>query len=379
MLTMLCDTKLLEDIVVNLDSRRIPLNAQQREEIRGSGKYPYIGANGVIDFIDEFIFDEEILCIAEDGGDWSFRSLCAFIVRGKSWVNNHAHVVMTKEGTNIRYLCHYLNYADLSPYITGTTRGKLTQRALNGIKIPHPPLEIQGKIADILDKAQELIDIRQRQIELLDEFLQSVFLDMFGDPVTNPEAWPLCKLSELGQLNRGKSQHRPRNDPILLGGPYPLIQTGDVAKAGLYIDDFSQTYSERGLAQSKLWPSGTLCITIAANIAKTGILTFDACFPDSVVAFSPNEKANINFIQFWFIFLQEIIEANAPESAQKNINLRILENLDVICPPKELQDKFAVAVQDVEQKKNGMKVGLTELQNLFNSIMQRAFKGELFN
>ncbi len=91
------------------------------------------------------------------------------------------------------------------------------------------------------------------------------------------------KLNELGKVNRGKSKHRPRNDPILYGGKYPFIQTGDVKHSPFYVTTHSVTYNEKGLAQSKLWPKGTLCITIAANIAETAILSYPACFPDSIV------------------------------------------------------------------------------------------------
>ncbi|MEH7275928.1 restriction endonuclease subunit S, partial [Neobacillus vireti] len=98
------------------------------------------------------------------------------------------------------------------------------------------------------------------------------------------------KLNELGTVSRGKSRHRPRDDKSLYGGKYPFIQTGDVKKANFYIRDFKQTYNEKGLAQSKLWNKGTLCITIAANIAETAILDIDACFPDSIVGFIPDEN-----------------------------------------------------------------------------------------
>lgn len=102
----------------------------------------------------------------------------------------------------------------------------------------------------------------------------------------------------MGELAREKSKNRPRNAPELLNGPYPLIQTGDIANAGIYLKEYTQTYSELGLKQSKMWKKGTLCITIAANIAKTSILTFDACFPDSVVAFIPSEKPIICLFNF---------------------------------------------------------------------------------
>ena len=177
------------------------------------------------------------------------------------------------------------------------------------------------------------------------------FVEMFGDPVTNTYELPIAILSELGALGRGISKHRPRNDPKLLGGEYPLVQTGDVANAGLYITSYNSTYSELGLRQSKLWKKGTLCITIAANIAKTSILEFDACFPDSIVGFIANEKTNNIFIHYWFSFFQSILESQAPESAQKNINLKILSELKVIMPKKEKQDDFIVFIDQVNKSK----------------------------
>ena len=134
-----------------------------------------------------------------------------------------------------------------------------------------------------------------------------------------------------------------------MGGNYPLIQTGDVANAGLYITKFNSTYSELGLKQSKIWDTGTLCITIAANIAKTAILSFDACFPDSIVGFKANEKTNNIFIHYWFSFLQKLIEEQAPETAQKNINLSTLNRLLVITPPLEEQKRFIEWVSNLQE------------------------------
>lgn len=177
----------------------------------------------------------------------------------------------------------------------------------------------------------------------------------------------------MGTLARGKSKYRPRNAPELLGGVYPLIQTGDVANAGLYLRKYTQTYSELGLKQSKMWKSGTLCITIAANIAKTAIMTFDACFPDSVVGFINNDKCNIQYIQFWLMFLQAVLEAEAPQSAQKNINLEILNGLSLPYPPLEQQNKFAQIVEKVEAQKQRNEQVIEQMNNLFNSLSQEIF------
>ena len=174
---------------------------------------------------------------------------------------------------------------------------------------------------------------------------------MFGDPVKNPYGHKIRKLADIGELNRGVSKARPRNTPDLLGGPYPLIQTGEVTAAELYINSYESTYSEKGLAQSRMWPKGTLCITIAANIAQTAILGIDACFPDSVVGFIPSNEVTQIYIHYWFGFFQKILEEQAPQVAQKNINLKILSDLDVMVPPMGLQKQFISVVEQSDKSK----------------------------
>lgn len=133
-----------------------------------------------------------------------------------------------------------------------------------------------------------------------------------------------------------------------------------------------------GFSQSKLWPAGTLCITIAANIAQTGVLTFDACFPDSVVGFLAHEaESNTLYVLGLFWFFQAILEKNAPAAAQKNINLEILRGLMVPKPPIELQNQFATIVEKVEVLKSRYQKSLTDLEALYGALSQRAFKGKL--
>ena len=223
-----------------------------------------------------------------------------------------------------------------------------------------------------------LIEQRKQHLQQLDELLKSAFLELFGDPVRNEKGWTRMPLEKLGSLKRGVSKHRPRNAPELLGGKYPLIQTGEVSNAETYITCFSKTYSEIGFAQSKLWPSGTLCITIAANIAQTSILTFDACFPDSVVAFSAfDTEAEPLYVHGLFWFFQKILEKNAPAAAQKNINLEILRGMEVPKPPIEVQSQFAFVVNKIEVIKSQYHQTLTDLEELYNSLSQQAFRGEL--
>ena len=244
---------------------------------------------------------------------------------------------------------------------------------LKEVEIEYPEIEIQTNIVKVLDKIVHIMNVKRKEINNLNTLIKSRFTEMFGDPVSNSYDLPEATLSDLGEFGRGVSKHRPRNDIKLLGGKYPLIQTGDIANAGLYITSYSNTYSELGLRQSKMWDKGTLCITIAANIAKTAILEFDACFPDSVVGFIANERTNNIFIHYWFSFFQAILESQAPESAQKNINLKILSELKVIVPEKRKQDEFASFVKLIDKLKATIQKSIDEAQTLFDSLMQEYF------
>lgn len=156
--------------------------------------------------------------------------------------------------------------------------------------------------------------------------------------------WPLKSLDELGTVGRGRSRHRPRDAEHLYGGPYPFIQTGDVKHANLYVTSFTQTYSEAGLEQSKLWEPGTLCITIAANIADTAILAIDACFPDSVIGFVADpSKADVRFVKYLFdALLQARFKKVSQGAAQDNLSQTKLLSLKFPVPTEvTLQSRIA--------------------------------------
>ena len=255
----------------------------------------------------------------------------------------------------------------------GATFKEISKSIVESIEIPLPEVNQQKEIAEKFKKLEQLISLRKQQYAKLDELVKARFVEMFGDPVKNTMDWEIKPLSELGELNRGVSKARPRNSPELLGGPYPLIQTGEVANAKTYITSFNSTYSEKGLAQSKMWPKGTLCITIAANIAQTSILTFDACFPDSVVGFISRNMTNELFIHYWFSFFQKILDEQAPQVAQKNINLKILSELNVIVPPLSLQNRFAAFVERVDQQKQTVQQSLEKLELMKKALMQEYF------
>ncbi len=161
--------------------------------------------------------------------------------------------------------------------------------------------------------------------------------------------WYEKTLDELGTVARGKSKHRPRDAEFLYGGPYPFIQTADVKNANLYINSFSQTYSEEGLKQSKIWPVGTLCITIAANIADTAILGVEACFPDSIIGFIPNEDiCNVRFVKYYLSYYQNSLKQISQGAAQDNLNLKKLLSFKFKIPDKNVQDKISLILSSYD-------------------------------
>ncbi len=284
-------------------------------------------------------------------------------------------IVPEKKVCNPRYIAYAIQ--NLQPKMQSTANAAvvpiLNKTQFSNLEVPLLPVGEQKQIACNLNKIDKLIFLRKQQLAKLDELVKARFVEMFGDPVKNTMDWEIKPLSELGELNRGVSKARPRNSPELLGGPYPLIQTGEVANAKTYITSFNSTYSEKGLAQSKMWPKGTLCITIAANIAQTSILTFDACFPDSVVGFISRNMTNELFIHYWFSFFQKILDEQAPQVAQKNINLKILSELNVIVPPLSLQNRFAAFVERVDKQKQTVQQSLEKLELMKKALMQEYF------
>jgi len=321
------------------------------------------------------LFPKDTILFAKSG--MSAKLARVYRIKSPCYVVSHLAAILPSEDVDPGYLHRWFEANPPSNLIANDAYPSIKTSEISKVKIPLPPLPEQKRIAAILDKADAIRRKRQQAIQLADDFLRAVFLDMFGDPVTNPKGWDLLPFSAVGTLDRGKSRHRPRNDPALLGGIHPLIQTGEVANSRGYIKEHSATYSDLGLAQSKKWDAGTLCITIAANIAKTGILTFPACFPDSVVGFIPNKHVTVEYVQHWLGFLQKNLEENAPQAAQKNINLEILRALLIPVPPKSEQEKFSSMVAGILTIEEKIASSSDALGNAFDALSQKAFSGQL--
>lgn len=197
-----------------------------------------------------------------------------------------------------------------------------------------------------------------------------------------PKGWVWATLSQVGWLDRGKSQHRPRNAPHLYGGDYPFIQTSDIRYADTFIERYEKTYSEAGLAQSRLWAIGTMCITIAANIGHTAIMSFEGCFPDSLVGFlSTSKDVSIRYIEFFMRTAQQKLEDEAPATAQKNINLEILSKVVLPLPPLNEQVHIVktldTQLEKLKLQHEAVENSISTISKQKLNILKEAFRGQL--
>ena len=196
------DMVYVEDCCEILDSLRVPITASHREE----GEYPYYGANGIQDYVADYIFDDDLVLLAEDGGNFGSKDRAiAYRVSGKCWVNNHAHVLKPKAGMDVDYLCYSLMFYKVDGMVNGATRQKLTQASMRKMQIPLRSMDEQVRIADELNRVIKIKEQRQQELGLLDDLIKARFVELFGDPATPGEKF---KISKLGEVADVKSSHR---------------------------------------------------------------------------------------------------------------------------------------------------------------------------
>lgn len=370
----------LGDITKNLDSRRIPLNSEQRIAKSKKGLYPYIGANNIVGYIDEYIFDEKILCVAEDGGSWGTNQTCAVIYEGKTWVNNHAHVLIENGKANLDFLRCYLNLTNLNKHIKGATRGKLNKSVLENILVPLPSLSDQIQIANILSKAENLIAQRKESIRLLDEFLKSTFAEMFGSLfVVQNEIYQTinscCNFIDY----RGKTLER-----VPSGVPYITAKCVrqsyfDMSRIDYITEKSYQNVMTRGYPR----PNDVLFTTEGATMGFVCRIPreFTNIFSvgQRIITLQCKEALTPEFLEFTLNNkeIQKQVFKRSSGSAAIGIRAAEFGEIKIPVPPIELQTQFTQIVEKTEALKSQYQQSLQELENLYGSLSQKAFKGEL--
>jgi type I restriction enzyme S subunit len=361
--------KRLGEVVEFLDSKRRPVT----ESDRRAGPYPYYGANGIQGTIDEFIFDEPLVLLAEDGGHFGEPDRgIAYRISGKTWVNNHAHVLRPTSVIDLAYLCRVLENYDVTPFVTGTTRGKLTKAGASEIIIPLPPLAEQRRIAEVLDRAEALRAKRRAALAQLDSLTQTLFLDLFGDPRPNTKSWPVKSLKELGKVKTGGTP--PGAKPGMFGGTIPFVTPGDLESD----EPVKRTVTEEGAAEAETVRAGsTLVCCIGATIGKMGRAAQRSAFNQQLNAVEWANGLDDDYGLGVLRFFKPQIATWGASTTLPILKKSSFEKIEIPVPPITLQREFARRVTAVEALKTAHRASLAELDALFASLQHRAFKGEL--
>ncbi|WP_010662690.1 restriction endonuclease subunit S [Marinilabilia salmonicolor] len=279
-----------------------------------------------------------------------------------------------------KYLIHYLRWIEpqLANKATGSTFSAITQSTLKNLQIPLPPLSTQKKIADLLDTADALRQRTQAIIDHYDQLAQSLFLEMFGDPVKNPMGWEKKPMADLMTILRGGS---PRPIEHYLGGTFPWIKIGDGSKGNdIYITKTKEHITKDGLKKTRLLPDGSLIFAnCGVSLGFARIITFEGCIHDGWLAFSDisTDRLNKIFLLKALNSITRYFRETAPDGTQPNLNTSIMKRFNLILPSISLQNQFAESIALIEQQKDLAKKSLEGSENLFNALLQKAFKGEI--
>ena len=370
----------LGDVCDILDSQRIPITANERVP----GIYPYYGANGVQDYVDGYIFDDELVLVAEDGGYFGSKDKpIAYRVSGKCWVNNHAHILKPKEILDVDYLCYSIMYYDVSKFISGTTRLKLTQAALRKIEIPLPPHDVQCRIAETLDKVTELITLRKTQLEKLDELVKARFVELFGDP-KHSDKYSTRKLSSC-VANKADMVDGPFGSQVntkvdyIENGEIPVIRTVNVKMMQFSTDDLKFMSREKyeTVIRSQVLP-GDVILTKVGTIGNVCI--FPNKYQEAVLSTTGSCRIRVDetivnkvFFAYNLMYLKDKLLEIASTGVQPFLNMNHIKNIDVLDVPFKQQESFAAFVEQTDKSKIIIQQSLDTLETLKKSLMQEYF------
>lgn len=364
----------IEEACEILDSQRIPITASKRQ----SGIYPYYGANGIQDYVADYIFDDELVLLAEDGGNFgSTDKPIAYRVSGKCWVNNHAHVLKPKKELNVDYLCYALMFYDVRSLIKGATRQKLTQAAMRKIMIPLLPMKEQLHISGILNKIYELIELHNQQIAKLDELVKSRFIELFGTVKDNPYHFPTATLKEVcHKITDGKHggcEQETDSGYYYVGAReiYDGVIHYDTAPQITYAD-FAKDYRRCNVEQGDM-----VIVNTGATIGKSAIasspLTERTLLQKSVALIKvKTDVISAKFLRYCYMANPSMYMVESA-SAQPNLLLSKMNATVIYLPPIELQEQFAAFVEQVDKSKLAVQKSLDEIETLKKSLMQQYF------
>ena len=341
--------KYLPDISENLDFRRKPIT----EKDRITGEIPYYGASGIVDYVEDYIFDENLLLVSEDGANLLMRSTpIAFSIFGKTWVNNHAHVLKFSDNKLQEYVELYLNSISLEPYITGSAQPKLNQNRLNEIPIPIPDEQTIVKIINQFSIVKSLISLRKQQLAKLDKLVKARFVELFGDPIRNTQNRPTTDFINVVKMQRGFDlpvQDRQQDGNVPVFGSNGALDRHNVAKVqgGGVITGRSGTIGKVYYTEGDYWPLNTSL-------------------------FSVDTHGN-NIVYLAYLLQMYDLSRFTEGTGVPTLNRNKFHNEPIIDVPLDEQELFASFVKQTDKSKSAIQQSLDKLETLKGALMQEYF------
>lgn len=369
------EMKKLGEVCDILDSQRKPVTKKDRKE----GQYPYYGATGIQDYVDSYIFDGRYLLLGEDGAKWGAMDKSAFIIEGKCWVNNHAHILKVHDCLIDTFAEYYMVFKDLDEYITGAIVRKLTQQALRDIPMLVPPIAEQEKIVAELDCLSGIIEKKKQQLKELDNLAQSIFNEMFGDPVENDKGWDIVTLDDVFEIGSSKrvfeSQWTDSGVPFYRAREIVKLSKGENIDSPIFIsEELYHEYSRKYGVPAE----GDMMVTAVGTLGVCYLVknTDRFYFKDgNTLWFKSRGLCETRFIkdEFTTDFIVNQIKGNANAAVVGTYTISNAKKTRVILPPLSLQQEYVRKVQHIDKQKELIAKSIKETETLFNSRMDYYF------
>ena len=365
-----------DEVTINFDKKRIPLSSAQREKRQGT--FRYYGAQGVIDHVDDYIFDGTYLLIAEDGENLkSKKQNIAQVVDGQFWVNNHAHIVQGNEQCDTRFLCYLINSMDLSGYVTGSAQPKLSQANLNAVTLSLPTLAEQKRIVEYLYMLDQKIDVNRQINDNLEQQAMALYRQMFVE--NNNDARRECRADEYFDISIGKTPPRKEAQWFSMNPTDCIwVSISDMGRCGMYIADSSEylTHESVDKFNIKVVPDNTVLLSFKLTVGRVAI-TDGAMVTNEAIAHFKTDKPEIN--EYLYCYLKDFNyqTMGSTSSIATAVNSKIIKAMPFVIPTDaELVSFHSVTAPMFEMIKTRQREN-TRLAELRDSLLPKLMSGEI--
>ena len=365
-----------DEITLNFDKQRIPLSSMQRSQKQGT--YRYYGAQGVIDYVDDYLFDGRYLLIAEDGENLkSKKQNIAQIVSGKFWVNNHAHIVQTNENCNLFYLCYLLNHLDISGYITGSAQPKLSQGNMNAIRLLLPERTYQDKVVALLKSFDDKIQLNNEINNNLEQQMQSYYQHLFLDDAD--PAWSTGSISNLGEVVGGSTPSK-KNPEYYTEKGIAWITPKDLSNdKSKFISHGEIDITELGLKNSsaRIMPRGTILFSSRAPIGYIAVADAEVTTNQGFKSIIPKAEIGSEFVYFFLKNNLSMIEGMASGSTFKEISGSTMKKIPATIPGKNALNRFRAFCEPIFTEQRTLEAENKILTETRDNLLPKLMSGEL--